>query len=427
MNFVSGFILRGSFLLEVVLAELIFLYPTERKSRFPMRLAIVFLALLLVAIFLNLGVESVLAQLVLFIGLFALTVLGMGFCFQLSPSALISSCVAGYAVEHIAFHIVKIAMACGFMQGLGTELVPQRILAEAALFPALYLLALVTIGFSSARLECWKYTDLRFNYLSFVIIFICIGLTRVASVFQEQDSVTVSLYAITACLMSLEVQLVLSRAVALRYENETVNLLWQEERKQYALSKKTIDTINIKYHDLKHTLRGMNLPREEADTIKSAVRVYGSRIRTGNEALDVLLTENSLRCNEEGISLTYMGDGAALSFMSVVDVYALFGNAVSNAVEAVERLDDPEKKLITINTEAVGSMISVTIANYYADDLVFEDGIPHTTKRDEEGFHGFGLKSMRLICEKYGGNLSCTAQEEVFTLSLYLMNTDNSF
>ena len=156
--------------------------------------------------------------------------------------------------------------------------------------------------------------------------------------------------------MALMIQLVLSKTVELEHENETISLLWQEDRKQYELSKKTMDIINIKYHDLKHTLRDMKLPEEEVKSIKDAVRVYGSRIKTGNEALDVLLTENTLRCSDEGIVLTYTGQGTDFSFMNTADVYSLFGNAISNAVEAVQKLEDPEKKVIDILSERRGEL-----------------------------------------------------------------------
>lgn len=417
----AEFVTKMAFMVEILAAELMFVYPAERRSRFPLRCAAALAVCALYALFNPIGYTSILAQLMLFITMFAVSILAVGFCFRLKISALISSCVAGYAVEHIAFHITKIAMHFGFMAGVQLWDLQQRVICEAVLFPIIYALFWLTVGLYAAKNECYKSVNMRFNYLSFAIVFICIGLTRVAAFFGDQESVTVSIYAITACLMALVVQLVLSRAEQLRHEYETVNLLWQEDRRQYEISKKTIDTINIKYHDLKHKLRGMNLPQEEVDSIKDAVRVYGSRIATGNEALDVLLTENSLRCGEEGITLSYMGNGADLGFMNVMDVYSLFGNAVDNAIEAVRKLEDPEKRVIDVVSERMGDMISVNITNYFTGSLSFEDGLPRTSKTGEVGFHGFGMKSMKLICEKYGGSLKAAARGDVFTLSMYLM------
>ncbi len=115
------------------------------------------------------------------------------------------------------------------------------------------------------------------------------------------------------------------------------------------------------------------------------------------------------------------GNGADLGFMQTMDVYSLFGNAVANAVEAVEKLEDPEKKIIDIVSECRGDLVSIHISNYFTGSLQYEDGLPKTGKTQEEGFHGFGMKSMKLIAEKYGGSLSASADGDLFTLDVYLM------
>lgn len=413
---------KAAFMIEILVAELIFLFPAEKRPLFPLRYAGLFLLCIVIGGFFPIEyTDGLLAQFLMFFLMFLITVGAMALCFSVSFSVLISCCVAGYAVEHIAFHIVKIAQHYGFLQNASAGSIQARTIAEFALFPPIYLLFFLTVGLYTWKNQSFKKTDLRFHYLSFAIVFICIGLTRIATYFGDDGSVTVSLYAITACLMALVVQLVLSKAVSLKKENDTIRLLWQEDRRQFALSKATIDTINIKYHDLKHKLSNMNLPKEEVDSIKDAVRVYGSRIRTGNEALDVLLTENSLRCGEQGITLTYTGNGADFSFMNVMDVYSLFGNAVSNAVEAVQKLSDPEKKVIDILSERRGEMINVTVTNFFSGTLQIEDGVPVTSKAEEQGFHGFGVRSMQLIAEKYGGHLQVKTDGDLFILSVYLM------
>ncbi len=410
---------------ELVLAELIFLFSAEKRRYFCFRVIAVLLASPVLVFLLQIPDEiyaRITVQFFLFMGMFFVSVGEMGLLFHLQFPALFSLCVAGYAVQHIAFHTAKIIrILTGLFQNTAKGLLQQRELVEFVVFPPVYLIAFLTLGLFVARNQCWKKADARFNGVSIVTVFICVGLTRFVNRFGDENSITVSLYAITACIMALVVQFVLYRIVDLNHENETMSLLWQEERKQYELSRKTIDTINIKYHDLKHRLHALALPQEDIESIKDAVRVYGSRFRTGNEALDVLLTENSLRCGEEGIQLTFAGNGQNLGFMSASDVYSLFGNAVENAVEAVRKLDDPEKKIVDIVVERRGQLIGVIITNFFSGDMKMENGLPVTTKQEEPGFHGYGVKSMRLIAEKYGGNITATAEEDLFTLSIYLM------
>ena len=410
------------YVIELILAELIFLYPADKRKMFFLRLAgAIIVSTGACFIFPDTFYNNVLTQLVLFVSLFAVTVVCMWFCFSVSFYAVLASCVAGYAVQHIAYHICSLLGNAGVMADFVYGPFDARNIREIVFFPFIYLVFLFTLGEFSKNNECFKKCDRRFNYISFAIVFICIGLTRFANFFGGAGTVAVSLYAITSCLMALIVQVILFRVVSLQNENETLSLLWKEERKQYEISKKTIDTINIKYHDLKRRLRDMNLPEDEVEAIKDAVRVYGSRIKTGNEALDVLLTENALYLSEEGITLSYTGNGGDLSFMSVADVYSLFGNAIDNAVEAVRKVSDREKWIIDIVEEHIGDMVSVNISNFFSGDISLSDGIPVTTKSEDEGFHGFGMKSMALIAEKYGGRIKATVEGDLFNLNIYLM------
>ena len=47
------------------------------------------------------------------------------------------------------------------------------------------------------------------------------------------------------------------------------------------------------------------------------------------------------------------------------------------------------------------------------------DGLPATSK-DDERYHGFGLKSIRMIVDRLGGNMVITPTEGRFSLSILL-------
>lgn len=352
------------------------------------------------------------------------TVICMGFLFDLPFGARLSSCVAGYAMQHITYNIVTLINHTGLLCGMGETALQRHLFLETFLFPLVYLLFFLTLGRYTAKKQGYKYHDYRFILLSFVTVFVCTGIRRVAVYMGELDTVTACLYSITCCSLALGVQQVLFRTVVLKHENDTINLLWQEERKHYAISKQNMDLINVKCHDLKYILAALNerCSAEEIRTLEHALQIYDSNIKTGHEALDVLLAENSLRCGREGITINYSGNGAELDFMTVTDVYSLFGNAVDNAVDAVRKLSEQEKRIINITLEAKGDAVIVNISNYFCGDAVFEDGVPVTTKPDAQ-MHGFGVKSMGMIAEKYGGSLKASVDGDIFRLSIYLMKT----
>ena len=205
--------------------------------------------------------------------------------------------------------------------------------------------------------------------------------------------------------------------------NETERLLAERDR-QYQLSRKNIEAINIKCHDIRHQIRHFAegsdvVDRGALEDIAREVNVYDSVVETGNEALDTILTEKSLACSGEGIVLSCIADGAALDFMTPSDIYSFFGNALDNAIEAVRKVGDPERRSITLNVSRRGGMVAVSIENYYAVPPVFEGDLPRTGKADKTS-HGFGMKSMQCIAQRNGGTLHAGAKDGVFYLNALL-------
>ena len=193
------------------------------------------------------------------------------------------------------------------------------------------------------------------------------------------------------------------------------------EARQYQMSRENIEAINIKCHDLKHQIRALasgdaTVSSRVLDEISREVDVYDSVVKSGNDALDTILTEKSLYCEKHGITLSCIADGAALDFVEPTDLYSFFGNALDNAIEAVERMADPERRSIGLVVRRTGDMVSIHVENYFDGNISFGgEGLPNTRKPDEAN-HGFGVRSMRMIAESLGGSLTCRTQEDVFHL-----------
>lgn len=200
-----------------------------------------------------------------------------------------------------------------------------------------------------------------------------------------------------------------------------IERLRASEARQYQMSRENIEAINIKCHDLKHQIRelasgGAAVDGSVLDDISREVGVYDSVVKSGNVALDTILTEKSLYCEKHGITLSCIADGEALGFVEPAELYSFFGNALDNAIEAVERLGDPERRSIALVVKRVGGMVSVHVENYFDGQVEFSgEGLPRTRK-DDPASHGFGVRSMRMIIEGRGGSLTCRAVDDVFHL-----------
>ena len=147
------------------------------------------------------------------------------------------------------------------------------------------------------------------------------------------------------------------------------------------------------------------------------LEAYNSRFKTENAALDVILSRKSFVCHERHIHFTVMADGKALNFMREADIYSLFGNILDNAIEAAGKLENSEQKVIKLSVEREGYFVSIHEENYFSEKLEFEDGLPKTTK-PETVYHGFGMKSIRMLAGQYDGSVKIAVEGNRFILDI---------
>lgn len=263
-----------------------------------------------------------------------------------------------------------------------------------------------------------------------VVIFAIIGYDVVV---KELEAMELPHSMVLACRLAhvllclgvliFEYEVLYSRQLEL--EVASVEQIMRQEKEQFQISRETIEAINLKCHDIKHQIRSVGVDSSVDPVVlremEQQVDIYDAAVRTGNEALDVILTEKSLMCERENVTLSCIADGDCIAFMAASDVYSLMGNALDNALEAARRMKDPERRSISLVLRARASMAVLHIENYYAGELRFGHGedLPATTKADAAS-HGYGMKSMQLVAKKYHGNIHARAADGVFHLNVVL-------
>lgn len=233
------------------------------------------------------------------------------------------------------------------------------------------------------------------------------------------------LYAIAFCIYALWAQLSQQKRLALRHDLDVQQQLWTQQEAQYQTAMRNADVINQKCHDLKHQIAALKLISDQAQrdrsihSLEQAVMIYDAIAESGNKILDAVLTEKSLLCEARGIELTCMADGKCLGFMDAVDLYTMVGNTLDNAVESAAQLADAEQRTISLMVFSRAGLAFFQVENYYQGELRFDGPLPRTSKPDLDR-HGFGLKSIQSIAEKYGGLLTVQAEDHIFLLRVAL-------
>ena len=106
-----------------------------------------------------------------------------------------------------------------------------------------------------------------------------------------------------------------------------------------------------------------------------------------------------------------------LSFIRENDIYALLGNILDNAIEASEKWKKDEERVVSISTISKEGFIRIHEENFFDGDLIYENNVRKTTKQNKL-YHGFGVKSIKLIAQKYHGDVSISATDGKFILDI---------
>ncbi len=192
-----------------------------------------------------------------------------------------------------------------------------------------------------------------------------------------------------------------------------------EQYRQFEINNKAIHRV---YHDLKHQIEFI---RNEPNKVKRdsylaeldrVVSVREAQVDTGNSVLDTLLTSKCMTCLEQGITLTCFADAHDLGFIDVMDICSIFGNAIDNAIECVQQIEDKSKRLIKVSVRTQNRFLLIRIENYCETPVDLRDGLPRTTKGNRS-LHGYGIKSIQQTVEKYGGCFTLEQPNSWFTVT----------
>jgi C4-dicarboxylate-specific signal transduction histidine kinase len=212
--------------------------------------------------------------------------------------------------------------------------------------------------------------------------------------------------------------------VQARQKSEELQGLLDRRAQCEAVNRERMEELYIRCHDLKHQLAALRTQSENAQfgeelsRLEETVRMCGTRVECGNEALNVVLTEKNALCAAEGIHFSYMIDGTLFDFLPETELYSLFGNILDNALEASRKVRDAEMRMISLKAAAKGGRIIIHAENVFEGRLILKDGFPQTDKKGSG--HGFGLRSIERTAKKYAGTLGIRTEGQIFKLTVVM-------
>lgn len=420
------------FSVELLICEAAFLVKKPNKNYFAVRLvSTIVMCIVLSCFWMNfiesVSGESIIPYVFLYLGYAAFTMLPVFLSYDLSLLEAIFVVVGGYATQHMCYAILRIILY--FTRGTLEVEGFFRIFTQYFLYVLWAWLIYILLIKRNQDKDGFRSEDIRIAVFAFILAVAAIGLSVFYSYPDDAPvnmytAVICPAYGFLCCMLVLLMEYYVLRENRMKKEQEVMEQLLQMANEQQKSSKETIDIINIKCHDLKHQLKVFAKMEDWTDRteymkeIQRAVSIYDAIFHTGCEALDYILREKSLIFNEYDIAFSCMADGALIEFMHPADIYALMGNALDNATERVLQEKEDERS-ISLHIKKHQDMILIHLENRCSNSPEFHDGFPITDKKDRD-YHGFGVKSIRYIAEKYHGQVFMNVRDGRFILNILL-------
>lgn len=350
-----------------------------------------------------------------FLVMFILSGMLIWFCFRMNIRQVVFYCCVAHTLQHMVHCLSQII-----------DLVFS--LPNAAM-QTIHLLILIATCVAAYRLLRDRFpgsetVDIQNNYLLLfaLVSTLIVYVVSLWTTMKEEETIGLYFFDFFSCLMLVILLLDLFRIRRAERDQMIMGRLLRQEQEQHEISRATIDVINRKCHDLRHQIAALrHMGEEEKEMsirqLEKAVMIYDNFPKSGNPELDIVLAEKCLLAEQQHVSVRCIVDGSKLTFLDLEDMYSLMGNALDNAIEATSKEENEAKRIVTFYAAAKGNLYSIHLENPCARQPLFMDNLPVTSKPDTD-YHGFGMRSMRYLCEKYGGALTAGWEDGIFSLDM---------
>ena len=208
-----------------------------------------------------------------------------------------------------------------------------------------------------------------------------------------------------------------NEAVLNRVKNET--MLYHSITENMEKQSRRIHEFNNRMTAIKSMLDQGKIEelQKYVDSIEAKIKEYPQIFNTKNAIVDAIMTAKYEEMVNNNILFVHKFSELAELKIADDDLVILLSNLLNNAIEACMKA---EKKTIKMKFVVDERHIVLSVTNTFADKPSEMDGELVTSKDDELGNHGVGLKNVREIVEKYDGCCTVNFDDEWFFVAILI-------
>ena len=263
----------------------------------------------------------------------------------------------------------------------------------------------------------------------FVILTFSQGLLNDDMVFvnEMKDVTAVASFVIAFVFIGLSIwqQITWKRALQYRTDNEKYEI-YLDGQEEYI---RMLIIEDEKRRNLRHDMNAHMLAldtmveKEEWDTLREYLREMKESLKeasvnkyTSISAVDAIVDEWHRKAMEHEVEWLWKGKIKATNRISVFELCTIFSNLLSNAVEAVEKIEGDRR--IKIQLSDYQEKLVISIGNTCGS--VLEQQGKFVTSKEDKVFHGLGLKNVEEIVNRQGGSIDFNVENGWFQVDIVL-------
>ncbi|HIT05750.1 MAG TPA: sensor histidine kinase [Candidatus Scybalocola faecipullorum] len=215
--------------------------------------------------------------------------------------------------------------------------------------------------------------------------------------------------------------------VASRDQERAQRLVLQQTdrlmEKNYQMLYQDLQENAKRIHDFHHHLRViLNFAEQTEDQqtqnyVQDLLQISYRDVRlcnSGNDIIDAVINCSAAEAARSQIDFHYeVNLSSTLSQISPIDLCAVLGNQVENALDACKKIPDVQDRFIQVSICQNKSFVVIQVTNSAHQNPFTADGRLVTNKEEPE-FHGLGLKSIQDTVDKYNGYLTNSYEDHQF-------------
>lgn len=197
-------------------------------------------------------------------------------------------------------------------------------------------------------------------------------------------------------------------------EEHTINEL-QLKYDYYKNKKEDEAVIREIYHDLKNyfLIYKDDLISEE---LRKKLSAYESYYMTGNELLDVIISDKLRKAYNNNIQVECKVDFQEGGFIEALDISTIFGNMLDNAIEACVKLPEDDR-FIWINAGKKRQFMLIHVKNTTTNKVMLDNIL---TDKTNKYLHGYGIPNIKKAVNKYNGECSIVSKDNIFEMTIVI-------